>query len=83
MGEFKFGTASIFELGQDITSKLKDDGVTIKSEFIIFLNEEEFKRVDEDLFYRNRQNEDEEFIPSDSEIDINFELVIIVIKKKE
>jgi hypothetical protein len=83
MEEFKFGTASIFELGQNISSKLIDDGVTIKSELSIFLNEEEFKKVDEDLFYRNRQNEDEEFIPSDSEIDINFELVRIVIKKKE
>lgn len=83
MEDFKFGTTSIFELGQMISSKLKDDGITQQSELCIYLNEEEFKKVDEDLFYRNRQDESQEFIPSDGEIDINFDNVKIIVKKRK
>ena len=49
----------------------------------IYVNEDEFKKVDEDLFYRNRKGEEEEFIPSDGEIDINFEGVKILIEVKK
>lgn len=73
---------SIFELGQMISSKLKEDGITQKSELCVYLNEEEFRRVDEDLFYRNRRGDREDFVPSEGEIDINFEGVKIIIKVK-
>lgn len=79
---FKFGTMSIFELGQMISSRLKEDGVAQQSKLYIYLNDEEFKRVDEDLFYRNRKDESQEFIPSEGEIDINFDNVKIIIEKK-
>jgi len=81
--EFKFGTMSIFELGQFISSKLKEDGVTAQSELTVYVTSEEFKKVDEDLYYRNRKDESQEFIPSEGEIDINFELVKIIVKEKE
>lgn len=80
--EFKFGTMSIFELGQFISSKLKENGVTIQSELTVYVTSEEFKKVDEDLYYRNRKDESQEFIPSEGEIDINFELVKIIVKEK-
>jgi len=80
--EFKFGTMSIFELGQYISSKLKEDGITIQSEFSVYVTSEEFKKIDEDLYYRNRKNESQEFIPSEGEIVINFELVKIIVKEK-
>lgn len=80
--EFKFGTMSIFELGQFISSKLKEDGITIQSELIVYVTSEEFKKIDEDLYYRNRKDESQEFIPSEGEIDINFELVKIIVKEK-
>lgn len=80
--EFKFGTMSIFELGQFISSKLKEDGVTIQSELTVYVTSEEFKKIDEDLYYRNRKDESQEFIPSEGEIDINFELVKIIVKEK-
>ena len=80
--DFKFGTMSIFELGQMISSKLKEDGITQKSELCVYLNEEEFRRVDEDLFYRNRRGDREDSVPSEGEIDINFEGVKIIIKVK-
>ena len=81
--EFKFGTMSIFELGQFISSKLKEDGITIQSELTVYVTSEEFKKVDEDLYYRNRKDESQEFIPSEGEIDIKFELVKIIVKEKE
>lgn len=79
---FKFGTMSIFELGQFISSKLKEDGITIQSELIVYVTSEEFKKIDEDLYYRNRKDESQEFIPSEGEIYINFELVKIIVKEK-
>ena len=79
---FKFGTMSIFELGKFISSKLKEDGITIQSELIVYVTSEEFKKIDEDLYYRNRKDESQEFIPSEGEIDINFELVKIIVKEK-
>ena len=82
MNEFKFGTMSIFELGQMVSSKLKEDGIAQQSKLDIYLNEEEFKKVDEDLFYRNRKSEDDKFIPSEGEININFDMVKIIIKQK-
>lgn len=69
--DFKLGTMSIFELGQFISSKLKENGVTIQSELTVYVTSEEFKKVDEDLYYRNRKDESQEFIPSEGEIDIN------------
>jgi len=80
--EFKFGTVSIFELGQLISAKLKDDGITQQSELYIYVNKEQFKKVDEDLFYRNKKSDNQEFIPSEGEIDINFEGVKVIIKEK-
>ena len=79
---FKFGTMSIFELGQFISSKLKENGVTIQSELTVYVTSEELKKIDEDLYYRNRKDESQEFIPSEGEIDINFELVKIIVKEK-
>jgi hypothetical protein len=81
--EFKFGTMSIFELGQMVSSKLREDGITQKSELCVYLNEEEFKKVDEDLFYRTKRGDREDFIPSEGEIDINFDGVKIIVKQKE
>ena len=79
--EFKFGTMSIFELGQMVSSKLREDGITQKSELCVYLNEEEFKKVDEDLFYRTKRGDREDFVPSEGEIDINFEGVKIIVKQ--
>ena len=79
---FKFGTMSIFELGQFISSRLKEDGVTMQSELTVYVTSEDFKKIDEDLYYRNRKDESQEFIPSEGEIDINFELVKIIVKEK-
>ena len=80
--EFKFGSMSIVELGDIISEKLAEDGVTEKAELTVYVNDDEFKKIDEDLFYRTRKDESIEFVPSEGEIDVNFEGVNIIIKQK-
>lgn len=80
---FKLGTLSIFELGQFISEKLRDDGVEEQAILSIYVNEDEFKKVDEDLYYRNRTDEKQEFVPSDGEIIVNFDNVKILIKSEK
>lgn len=79
---YKFGAMSIYELGQFISNKLKEDGITDKSELSIYVGNEHFKKIDEDLFYRNKTDENQEFIPSEGEIIVNFDNVRILIKEK-
>ena len=80
--EFKFGTVSILELGQLISERLKEDGITQQSELCIYTDNEHFRKIDEDLFYRNKKDDNQEFVPSEGEIIINFELVRIIVKEK-
>lgn len=80
--EFKFGTVSIYNIGTFLSEALKNDGVEEKASLVIYLNEEEFKKVDEDLYYRNREDDEDKFVPSEGEIDINFENVNLMIKQK-
>ena len=80
---FNFGAVNIFELGQLISNKLIEDGVSKQSKLYVFVNNDEFKKIDEDLFYRNKKDENEEFIPSQGEIDINFEMVKIIVKNQD
>jgi len=80
--DFKFGYVGIIDLGSVVSEKLAEYGVGDETTITINLNEEEFKKVDEDLFYRNRKSEEDEFIPSEGEIDIKYDSVRIIIKKK-
>jgi hypothetical protein len=80
--EFKFGSVGIVELGDIISEKLAEDGITEKAELIVYVNNDEFKKIDEDLFYRTRKDESIEFVPSEGEIEVNFEGVNIIIKQK-
>jgi uncharacterized protein YneR len=82
MSEFNLGSLSIFSIGDVLSETLREYGVREKADLTIYVNEEEFKLVDEDLFYRNRKDESEEFVPSEGEIDITFEGVNMVIKQK-
>ena len=82
MNDFNLSSMSIFSIGSVLSETLAEYGVKEKADLAIYLNDEEFKMVDEDLFYRNRKDEKEEFVPSDGEIDITFEGVNITIKKK-
>lgn len=79
--ELKLTSYNIADLGSMLSDKLYELGIT-DSKLVINLPSKEFKKVDEDLFYRNRQSDDEEYIPSDNDIDISFNNVKIIINKK-
>lgn len=79
--EFKFSTMSIFELGKMISKKLMEDGITQQSQLYVYVDKNEFKKVDEDLFYRFKNDDTSEFIPSEGEIVINFERIKIIVKE--
>lgn len=81
--EFNFGTLSIAELGNLLSEELNKYGIKEKAELRIFLDKDEFKKVDEDLFYRNRKDETEEYVPSDGETIINFDMVKMMIFEKK
>lgn len=80
--EFKFGTLSIFEIGEFVSKRIMEDRVDGNAELVINLNDKEFKLLDEDLFYRMKTDESQEFIPSEGEIIVNFDKLKIVIKNK-
>ena len=80
--DFKFGYVGIVDLGVTISEKLAEYGVMDGTTLTINLNEEEFKKVDEDLFYRTKRGDKSDFVPSEGEIDINFEGVKVIIKER-
>ena len=82
MSDFNLSSLSIFSIGDVLSETLREYGVREKADLTIYVSKEEFKLVDEDLFYRNRKDESEEFVPSEGEIDITFEGVNMVIKQK-
>ena len=82
--ELKLNSYEIYELGETISKKLFENGVTNKSELIITVSKEELKKIDEDLFYRcnKEDNDKKEFIPSEGEINVDFKNLLIKIKEK-
>ena len=82
MEDFNFGYVGIIDLGRTISEKLSEYGVP-GGEITVYLDEENFKKVDEDLFYRNRKSEEDEFIPSEGEINVKYDEVKIIIKVKK
>jgi hypothetical protein len=79
MDKFNFSTANIYELCEELVKNLNKNGITDDVTLTIPLTKERFKKVDEDLFYRMRENENEEFIPSQGEINVRVENVLLII----
>lgn len=79
MDKFNFSTAKIYELCEELVKNLNKNGITDDVTLTIPLAKERFKKVDEDLFYRMRENENEEFIPSQGEINVRVENVVLII----
>ena len=79
--ELKLNSYEIYNIGETISKRLFENGITNKSELIITVDKEGLRKIDEDLFYRcNKENE--EFIPSDGEVNVDFKNLIIKIKEK-
>lgn len=79
MDRFNFNTANIYELCEEIVKRLNKDGITNDVTLTIPLEKDKFKKVDEDLFYRMRENDNDEFIPSEGKINVRVENVVLII----
>lgn len=81
MKEFTLDTMAIAEIGYHTSKALVEHGVE-NAELSIYLDGERFRKVDEDLFYRNKEEgSNEEFVPSDDEIKVEIEGLTIIFKK--
>ena len=75
-------TNSIFQIGTFLTDTLNISKDKLKdAKLILCVNEEYFKKIDEDIFYRTNDNKDKKFSPSENEINITFPNNQIIIKK--
>lgn len=80
--EKKMGFFEILELGKTIEKQLVQYNNKEHNELKIFVDKEDFKKIDEDIYYRQFP-EGKDFQPSDNTILINFEFLRIIISKKE
>ena len=78
----KLSSNKIFELGEYIAKFLNENGVEKESDLLIRVNKSDLKKIDEDLYYRNKP-EGEEFTPSDENVIVNFENFNIVFAVEE
>ena len=69
-------------MGEYITKYLKENGVEKESDLLIRVDKSDLKKIDEDLYYRNKP-EGEEFTPSDENVIVNFENFNIVFAVEE
>lgn len=77
-------TSTITELLETIDAKLKELKIMEKCEVSFEVRQEDFRKIDEDLFYRLRQDDDTEFVPSTEDLYVNYgERLAIKIKKKD
>ena len=73
-------TNEIYKMGHELSQSLIKNKVTLKNELNIKVDEESFKKIDEDLYYRSNPNDDN-FSPSQSKIKITFPCLEIFIYK--
>ena len=79
--KFNLSSSKIEKIGVSLSNNLQEVGVRNAS-LVIRLSDKEFKKVDDDLFYRNKKSDDSEYVPSDDEILVSFDNVNVVIQKK-
>ena len=72
----------IFELGEYIAKFLNDNGLRLENDLVIKVSKDELKKIDEDLYYRNKP-EGKEFVPSDNDIVVKFDNLNIIFTVEE
>ena len=82
MKELTLSSNKIFELGEYIAKFLLDNGLDQENDLVIKVSKEELKKIDEDLYYRNKP-EGKEFIPSDNDVVVKFENLNIIFTVEE
>ncbi len=80
----KLTAYSIYEIGENLSSKLHECMATKANKLVIEVSESDFSLIDEDLYYRlNKEANSSDFVPSDSVIEVKFENLIIEIRKEQ
>lgn len=75
-------TNKISEIGNYISEQMKILNIK-ESTFNVYVDSDSFKKIDEDLFFRmNEKNDNKEFIPSEKEILISFPNIKFIINEK-
>ena len=76
----QLSASQLMELGNSISDKLVNQGAILHNKLVISMDEKSFKKIDEDLYYRNN-GKAELFVPSDSNITVTFPYVDVIIQK--
>jgi hypothetical protein len=82
MKELTLSSNKIFELGEYIAKFLLDNGLDKENDLVIKVSKEWLKKIDEDLYYRNKPK-GEEFVPSDNDVVVKFENLNIIFTVEE
>ena len=80
--ELTLNSIKIYELGEYISKFLHDNGLNRENDLVIKVSKEELKKIDEDLYYRNKP-EGKEFTPSDNDVIVKFENLNIIFTVEE
>lgn len=80
MSNINLNRNTLIELGNKISEILTKSNVKDSSVLHIKVDENSFKKIDEDLYYRNDEQK-EEFLPSENEIILKFLNLLIFIEK--
>ena len=80
--ELTLNSMKIFELGEYIAKFLNDNGLSKENDLVIKVDKTQLKKIDEDLYYRNKPK-GEEFIPSDKDVVVKFENLNIIFTTEE
>lgn len=80
--ELTLNSIKIYELGEYIAKFLNENGLTQENDLVIKVDKSQLKKIDEDLYYRNKPK-GEEFVPSDDMIVVKFENLNVIFTSEE
>lgn len=75
-------TNEIFKMGMELSNNLALNKIINDNKLFLKVDEESFKKIDEDLYYRNYPD-GKDFEPSFSEINVKFPYLDIIICKDD
>lgn len=75
-------TNEIFKIGMELSNNLALNKIINNNKLFLKVDEESFKKIDEDLYYRNYPD-GKDFEPSFSEINVKFPYLDIIICKDD
>ncbi len=80
--ELTLNSMKIYELGEHISKFLNENGLSNENDLVIKVDKTQLKKIDEDLYYRNKPK-GEEFVPSDNDVVVKFENLNIIFTVEE